>query len=117
MLAPPLKLLRGPSPLWPPSLPTPMMYKSTTVKNYKRRPTLKRSVIKYCGKLKLCLLDLDPNPSPKPLQWFETFYLRDGFITHQRINIGNKQITNKAYDESEMRTLQKRIVTLENPRV
>ena len=75
MLAPPLKLLRGPSPLWPPSLPTPMMYKSTTVKNHKRRPTLKRSVIKYCGKLKLCLLDLDPNPSPKPLQWFETFYL------------------------------------------
>ena len=31
------------------------------------------------------------------------------FLTHQGITIGNKQITNKAYDESEMRTRHKNI--------
>ena len=36
----------------------------------------------------------------------------EGFFTHQLIIIGNKQITNKANDESETRSLQKRqIVT------
>ena len=40
-----------------------------------------------------------------------------GLLTHQRINIGHKQITNMANDESEMRTRQKRIVTPGEPQV
>ena len=38
------------------------------------------------------------------------------FLTHQLINSGNKQITDKIYDKSEMCTGQKqRVVTSENP--
>ena len=55
---------------------------------------------------------LDPNPRPQILPRFKTFGPHEGFLTHQWINIGYKQITNMAYDESEMRTRQKRIVTL-----
>ena len=47
---------------------------------------------------------LDPNPRPWLLQWFETFGPHEGFLTHQRINERYKQITNKTYNESEMRT-------------
>ena len=46
---------------------------------------------------------------------FKTFGPHEGFLTHQLINIENKQIANKAYDESEMRTRQKRIVTPGEP--
>ena len=45
------------------------------------------------------------------LQWFKTYGPHEGFLTHQLINKGNKQIMSKAYDESEMRTRQKRFVT------
>ena len=38
---------------------------------------------------------LDPNPRPLPLLWFETFCPHEGFLAHQRINTGNKQITDK----------------------
>ena len=48
----------------------PQIYTSTTLKNHNRRTALERTEIKYWG-LKRVLLD--PNPRPKPLQWFKTF--------------------------------------------
>ena len=62
------------------------------------------------GGLKHVLLDSNPHTSLQ--RWFETFVPHEGFLTHQRINTGNKQITNKTYVQSELRTRQKqRFVT------
>ena len=82
----------------------------TVAKNHNRSTVLERSVIIYWwGGLKHVLLH--PNPCPQLLQWFKTFGPHEGFP----INIGNKQITNKAYDESEMRIPQKCIVKPAEP--
>lgn len=52
------------------------------------------------------------------LQWFKTFGLHGGFIIQKRIIKGNKQTTDKTYDDSEMKTRRKqRNVTLEIPRM
>ena len=67
------------------------------------------------GELKHVLVD--PNPRPSLLQRFKTFGLHEGFLTNQLINTRYKQITNMVYDESEIRTRQKRIVTTGVPQV
>ena len=59
---------------------------------------------------------LDSNPHPLLLRWFETFVPHEGFLTHQRINTGNKQIVIKTYGQAGLRTRQKqRFVTPGDP--
>ena len=44
-------------------------------------------------------------------QNIQLFGPREGFLTHQWIITGNKQITDKYYDETKMRTRQKLVAT------
>ena len=73
-----------------------------TVRNYNRRTALERSVF-------------SASIMPQNIQLFGP---REGFLTHQWIITGNKQITDKYYDEAKMWTQQKRVATdLEIPGV
>ena len=61
---------------------------------------------------------MDPNPRFLLLRWFESYDPHEGFLTHQRINRENKQITDKTYDESVMKTrLKQPLWHLEIPKV
>ena len=51
-------------------------------------------------------VELDPKSHLLLLQCFKTFGHHYGFLIHQRINKGNKQIMDNTYDKSEMNTLQ-----------
>ena len=42
-------------------------------------------------------------PSPLASAIDQNIWSYDGFLTHQLVNIENKQIKNKAFDESEKR--------------
>ena len=44
-------------------------------------------------------------------QNIQLFGPREGFLTHQWITTGNKEITDKYYDEAKMRTRQERVAT------
>ena len=50
-------------------------------------------------------------------QNIQLFGPREGFLTHQWIIAGNKQITDKYYDETKMRTRQKQRVATDTWRI
>ena len=81
------------------------------VRNHNRSTALERSVLKYWGGLNR--FDGYPSsPSASVVaQNIQLFGPHDGFLTHRWIITGNKQIADKYYDETEMRTWQKRIAT------
>ena len=58
------------------------------------------ATVSYRLLVELKYVFLDSISHPLLPLWFETFFLHEGFPSHQRINTGNKQITDNAIDES-----------------
>ena len=78
-----------------------------TVRNHNRSTVLERSVKILGGGLNR-FYGYPTSPSASIMaQNIQLFGPREGFLTHQWIITGNKQITDKYYDEAKMRTRQK----------
>ena len=91
--------------------------------DHNRSTALERSVLKYCGGGGGRRGDLNrfygipTSPSASVVaQNIQLFGPREGFLTHQRIITGNKYITDKYHDETEMRTRQKQRVATDTLR-
>ena len=94
--------------------PTPGDLRGAEKQHWNNRSTaLEWSVLKYWGGGGLNRFDGYPT-SPAASVMAQNIHLfgpHEGFLTHKWVIKGNKQITDKHSDETEMRTQQKRVAT------